>query len=28
VVFTDKAGHRVVFDMKPPDAKSIASVCA
>jgi len=27
-VFTDKAGHRVVFDMKPPGAKSIASVCA
>jgi hypothetical protein len=27
-VFTDKAGHRVVFNMKPPGAKSIATVCA
>ena len=27
-VFTDKAGHRVVFDMKPPGAKSTAQVCA
>ena len=27
-VFTDKAGHRVVFDVKPPGAKSTAYVCA
>jgi hypothetical protein len=28
VVFTDRAGHRVVFVMKPPGAKSTAQVCA
>jgi hypothetical protein len=27
-VFTDKAGHRVVFEMKSPGAKSTALVCA
>jgi hypothetical protein len=27
-VYTDKAGHRVVFEMKPPGAKSTARVCA